>query len=349
MSIHVREKANKSGSKSLYLDIYNKGKRKYEFLGMQLQDSNSVASREYNKNLKSLAESIRAKRELELKNNEFGFGKENLPNPNFFAYYNKVRARKRQSLGVWQSCINHFRRFLDSKEIETLDVNQVSASLLEEFQAYLLSKVSNNTCKNLIGCMNTVFKQSQLDGLLLTNPTAWIKKISSKANKRHYLTLEELKLLFVTDCEDNEVKRSFLFSCLSGLRLGDIRKLRKSNIKENCIEITQEKTGQPITVPLHPDAVTLLGAMENEKIFNLPKNNRLSQIIKKWVKSAGIDKIISYHCSRHSFASLALSNNISIYTISKLMGHSKVETTQIYSNLLDSSRKEAIDSLPSIF
>ncbi len=347
MSITVREKPNKSGSTSLYLDIYHEGKRKYEFLGIQLQKANTVEVREHNKNLKQLAESVRAKRELEMKNNQFGFTANKAENPNFFTYFDKVRSRKKQALGVWQSCRNHFRRFLDSKEIADLKVNEVTASLLEDFQAYLLDKVSNNSAKNVFGCIGQVVKQSQQDGLVLVNPFGWVKKISGKANKRSFLTIEEIKLLSITDCENDEVKRSFLFSCLCGLRLGDCRRLAQDNVKNGVLEIVSEKTQSLLQIPLHQDAIKLLGT--NYKVFNLPKNVTLGKVIRNWVKLAGIDKHVTYHVSRHTFASFALANNVSIFTVSKLMGHSKIQTTQIYSNLLDSSRKEAIDSLPSIF
>jgi len=342
MSITLREKQTKSGI-SLYLDIYHEKKRSYEFLDIHL-----TGDRKHDKELRALASSIRAKRELEIKNGEHGFNGKNNLDANFLAYFEKVRARKSQGLGVWRTTLYHLKIFIGK---DVLKFRDITPSWLEEFKTYLLADLSPNTARNFYACVSHVLTQAVKDDVIQHNPADKVDAITSRDTKRDFLTFEEMQRLSITTCDNGEVKRAFLFSCYCGLRLGDVRELQWSNIKDdNSIELTQGKTQEPLYIPLHHEAISLLGQRgePNAFVFNIPSNTALGVAIKVWTARANINKDITFHCARHTFATLALTHNVPIYTVSKLLGHSRIETTQIYSNMLASTKKTAIDSLPSL-
>ncbi|MBK9249834.1 MAG: site-specific integrase [Ignavibacteria bacterium] len=343
MSIKVREKSNKSGSISLYLDVYHKGKRHYEFLDLKL-----IGDRKQDKEILLLANSIRAKRELELKNGEFGFKTQNNGEANFLLYFEKVRERKSQSLGTWRTTLYHLKNFIRGDGLKFQDI---TPSWLEEFKAYLVADLSPNTARNFLACVSHVLKQAVKDDIITTNPADKVDSIKAKDAKRDFLTFEEMQRFSQADCLDPEVKRAFLFSCYCGLRLGDIRSLLWRNIKDdNSIELVQGKTKEALYIPLHQEAITLLGARgkPDDLVFTMPSDSQLSLVMKVWTANARINKTITFHCARHTFATLALTSNVPIYTVSKLLGHSRLETTQVYANMLASTKKSAVDSLPSL-
>jgi len=151
-----------------------------------------------------------------------------------------------------------------------------------------------------------------------------------------------------TECRNAEIKRAFLFSCYTGLRLSDVIRLRWENITEDRITLIQKKTKSLSTNKLLPKAKELLGTRSNhaDKVFNLPERTWLSEILKKWIADAGITKDITFHSARHSFAMLGLvEGNIDIYTLKGLLGHSSISATQVYAKMIDKVKDAGIDKL----
>lgn len=113
------------------------------------------------------------------------------------------------------------------------------------------------------------------------------------------------------------------------------------------------KTKDPIYLPLSQQAMKWLpergDAKDEDKVFDLPSESRICIILDKWAKAAGITKHVTYHVSRHSFATMMLTLDVDIYTTSKLLGHKNIATTQIYAKIIDQKKDEAVNRVNDIF
>jgi integrase/recombinase XerD len=145
-----------------------------------------------------------------------------------------------------------------------------------------------------------------------------------------------------------------LFSCLTGLRWSDIFKLDWSEISQlngvHRITFNQKKTGGLQYLDITEQAFNLLGTQEKQgRVFQgLRYSTNANVELVRWCMAAGIDKHVTFHAARHTFAVSLLSNGVDIYVVSKLMGHSQVKTTQIYADIIDEVRKVAVHRIPSI-
>lgn len=145
--------------------------------------------------------------------------------------------------------------------------------------------------------------------------------------------------------------------CFAGLRLGDVRALTWNKVflasdgKTKFVRTIMEKTNKLVNVPLSKEALNCLNEKEdpNEPIFTLPGTPTVCHDIRKWMQNADIKKHISFHCSRHTFATMMLTLGVDIYTTSKLLGHSNVSTTQIYSKIVDEKKVEAVNKVDNLF
>ena len=198
------------------------------------------------------------------------------------------------------------------------------------------------------------------ENIISQNPILKIKKadketIRAEKNTRAYLTIDEVKQLMAANYEKSDIRRAFLFSCFTGLRISDMIKLRWSDIKqvgENMyIEIVMKKTQAPIVIKLNQQAINLLPNHKNDgEVFKFPIHlSTISAHIKKWAKQAGIKKDVCYHMSRHTFATMELTLGGNLYVVSKLLGHKDVGTTQIYADIVNKQREETIDLLDKAF
>jgi integrase len=170
--------------------------------------------------------------------------------------------------------------------------------------------------------------------------------------QRNFLTLDELNKLVKTNCYDPMLKRAFLFSCLTGLRKSDITSLIWSELelidKRYAIRFRQQKTKGIETLWISDQAFSLLGepGKPEEKVFpGLKINSYYSKYLFLWLHEAGITKKISFHCARHTFATLQISQSTDLYTVSKMLGHKNIKTTAIYAKVIDKLKQDAADRI----
>ncbi len=136
------------------------------------------------------------------------------------------------------------------------------------------------------------------------------------------------------------------------MRLSDIKALTWDKIQGDKIHFRQEKTGGVEYVPLSTTAKDILLEMGDpkcekvDKVFNLKSIQHRGDYLRAWAKSAGINKQLSYHSSRHTFATLLLTKGVDLYTVSKLLGHEDIKTTLIYAKIIDKVKDNAVDMLP---
>jgi integrase len=166
------------------------------------------------------------------------------------------------------------------------------------------------------------------------------------------LTVEELNTLAATPCDRDILKRAALFSALTGLRHCDIQKLRWKEISMDGSQVrlhfTQQKTKGVEYTPISEQALILCGEPGKPEHFvfeDLPDPSWISRPLKQWIEAAGIKKNITFHCFRHTFATLQLSGGTDIYTVSKMLGHTNVKTTQIYAKVVDEKKNKAAQAI----
>ncbi len=216
-------------------------------------------------------------------------------------------------------------------------------------------KLSSGTIKRYFKCVTTVLNRASGKGLIVANPVAALdarERPQERTPERTHLSLDEVAKLIDTPCSYHVVKRMFLFSCFTGLRLSDVLNLKWSNIDHDMMCTTMQKTKTAVYVPLSQNAKRWmfdLDELPGEYIFDgCPDKNTIGRCIDKWVKTAGITKHVTFHIARHTFATLALEYGADLYTVSKLLGHQKITTTQIYAKVVDKKKVEAVNLIPDL-
>jgi len=371
--IKLRKRPNTTGTVSLYLDIYIDGKRTYEWLKLYLVPEKTRRDKEKNIETMRLAEAIRAKRIVDLKNGKFGFEGDFATRTRFFDYYRAMCEKRlgnesRGNWGNWYSCLHHLKKYEPREDITFADI---TSEWVQGFKDYLeydaiawqhdertrlkekgLSRNSKVSYFNkLRACINQAFEEH----IIPTNPLRGIEGFKAEEGTRMYLTIDEVKRLAETECDYPEIKRAFLFSCLTGLRRSDILKLTWSEVYQQGeytrIIFKQKKTGGLEYLDISQQAAELMGerGKPEQKVFGaIHSPSCTNNTIKLWVARAGINKDITFHCGRHTFATMMLDLGTDIYTTSKLLGHRNISTTQIYAKVLDKNKQAAVARIPNI-
>lgn len=183
------------------------------------------------------------------------------------------------------------------------------------------------------------------------------KAISEQGEGRTFLTADELRRMADTPCLNDEVKRAFLFACFCGLRVSDITTLQVGDILPDghggsMVHKRQVKTRAIVDVPLSEAAMRYLpdttGRKADELLFTLPNVFTINYDVKAWAKAAGIEKRVTFHVARHTFATLMLTVGGDLFTTSKLLGHQDIRTTQIYAEIVDQKKREQTALLNNI-
>jgi integrase len=371
--IKLRQRPNTSGTTSLYLDIYLDGKRKYEWLKLYLVPEHTRKDKEKNAETLRLAEAIRAKRIVELKNGKFGFESEFALQTRFFDYYRsmcekRLGSESRGNWGNWFSCLHHLKKY---EPREDITFAEITPEWVQGFKNYLentavawqhdvrertkdkpLARNSKVSYFNkLRACLNQAFEER----IIAVNPMRGIDNFKAEEGTRMYLTIDEVKKLAQTECDYPKIKNAFLFSCLTGLRRSDIVKLTWGEVYQQGeytrIIFKQKKTGGLEYLDLTEQAVALMGERKSPEVHVFPdvlSPSCTNHALQVWVTRAGINKDITFHCGRHTFATMMLDLGTDIYTTSKLLGHKNISTTQIYAKVLDKNKQAAVARIPNI-
>lgn len=222
-----------------------------------------------------------------------------------------------------------------------------------------LSKGTQLTYYNLF---RSILNSAVREGLLEDNPANKLsrrQKPHACESSRTYLTVEEVKALSRTEVEEKAIPscQAFLFCCFCGLRYSDVSRLRWKQLQmaqegSLQLELVQKKTGNRLYLPLSENAIRCMPLQGSEGddalIFKLPAYWDINKYIIHWAETAGIKKHVTFHVSRHTFATMALNSGVDIFTVSKLLGHASVSTTQIYAKIMDKTKREAVDMIPKI-
>ncbi|NQU84485.1 MAG: phage integrase SAM-like domain-containing protein [Mariniphaga sp.] len=260
MKVHLRKRKMRNSTKSnprytLYLDIY-KGKRnrQREFLNIYLEPSDTIPVR---KEKLELAQNIRAKRMLELTNEEHGFPSRQKLKQNFVEYF-KLQMDKKEGNTIvpWKNTYIYLKKYTKGN----IPFTNVNKKWLEGFTDYLLQFVGISSTYTYMGKIRCALNEAVRDGIILNSPGKLLRPLKVPEKSKEHLTIEEIQKIANTPFYNDEVKKAFLFSCFTGLRLCDIKKLKWTDIKETsyngsgikyAISIQQSKTKVVSNIPLN--------------------------------------------------------------------------------------------------
>jgi site-specific recombinase XerD len=231
-------------------------------------------------------------------------------------------------------------------------VHQISRGLIMEYDAYMKYELGNseNTRSKSLSFLRTFIRKLQKEGKIEYNPFDDIT-ISFKPGIRPFLTLEEVDMIRRYEpASEREaaVKDAYLFATYTGLRFSDVAKLEAKSIHENHIQIKMKKTARPVYIPIIPNGRKILARrMKKGRIFgDLPCNQTTNKNLKVIAENVGITKDLTFHTSRHTFATVALNNGISIKIVQAILGHNRLKTTEIYAKLATKTISKELDKLP---
>lgn len=337
MSVRLEERKGKTGVSTFRLVIHHGGKRWRENIdGVRLLKPITLADKQENKVIMANLKALVIKKEYELLNPDYkpAVKDEKSRAVDWFESYVNGYAKKdkRNINGV----VGRFKDFLVEKKKGNILLNDISPILIEDFIEYLQSKSIGEGAVSYYKRFKKMMFYAYRSKAISTNVVDFVtKKPKGKARKKDILTLPELQLLSHTPTKNDDIKRAFLFTCVTGLRHCDIRLLDwgKIDINSRTMKVLQEKTkhhSEEVVLPLNETALRLLGEKSTGLVFDLPSHNACNKTIKAWVKRSGIEKTITWHNGRHSFGTNLIFNDVDVYTASKLLGHASLKHTERY-------------------
>lgn len=267
-----------------------------------------------------------------------------------------------------QIALNRFIDFLKetpeyNKYSKTIKPEQISKDMVIDFTEYLQSRSKGEGAHSIYKRFKKVIKYAIEHDVMIKNPCTGISiTIDEQQLKKDVLSIEEIQTLISTEYEEQnpEIRRAFIFCLYCGLRYCDVKDLTFRNVDfaNKLLKFEQNKTkghsaNSGVIIPLNEGLIKLIGSPKNpdnrdEVIFTLPSYSSCLSGVKHWMKQAGINKHISWHCARHSFAVNTLNNVANIKTVASLLGHSGLKNTEKYTRAVDSLKQDAINSLPEL-
>ena len=375
--IRLRERKLANSNLGLYLDIYVKGTRKYESLGLYLIPEKTPLDKQMNIHTRQVAKKIKADRIIALQ--ERGIKQYEKIKQSNMSLLDWLRKYEQENFGFRPSTLKgrvdmrkKVEEYLEQQKTPYISMSEVDADFCRGFLRFLAT-AKNSVCtinERTIspGCahhhqavFNGALNKAVREGLLTANPMKSLdrkEKFQPSPEDREFLTIEELRSLMDLPCSNEQVKKAFVFSCFTGLRLSDARTLTWRKVyktpdgKTLYIHVFMQKTQKPNNIPLSQEALNCIQVKDNldEPIFTLPASDAtINYHVKKLVKAAGIEKKVSFHCSRHTFATMMLTLGVDIYTTSKLLGHANVTTTAIYAKIVDKKKVDAMNLVNDLF
>lgn len=358
MRVSLRKRTLSKGRSSLYLEIYHNGKVSYEFLKLYVVKPTTAEKRKQNNHTMKLAKTLQAKRQVELQDGTFGVRTTNNIEDDFIKYIEQLTNQRRENginFNQWECTLKQVKKFQKTK----LRFSDVDEHWLNNFKSFLVKNVHQNTAHTYFNKIKACLHQASREKLIYHNPALNVTSPKILDSKREFLTIEEVRKLSQTPCRCEVLKKAFLFSCLTGLRWSDVNKLVWRQISHTeqqgySLFVRQQKTQQQITLPLTQQSIDLIGWNEDiedieQRVFKgLRYSSEMNIRLCQWVLKAGITKHITFHCARHTHATLLLANGTDIYTVSKLLGHREVRITQVYAKVMDESKRKAVNQLPEI-
>lgn len=290
-------------------------------------------------------------------------------NDTLLTFFNQYLENAKKMVGIskskatvqkYQRCYNRLAEFMKSEyHISDIALLDTKYGFIVDFDAYLrrVCNCSPNTAAKFIQTLRMIIIYAKNNGVIFADPFVNYK-IKLKPVDRGYLTIEELNKIAQKEISIKrmaQVRDVFLFSCFTGLAYIDMYELREEDIKDapdgrKWIMTRRHKTGTPVNVPLLDFPLSLIekykGKLKDGKVLPVLSNQRLNSYLKELADICGIDKRVTFHLARHTFATtITLANGVPIETVSKLLGHTQLKTTQIYARITNEKIKKDMEIL----
>ena len=380
MKITIRTRELKDGNKTIYLDFYDEGKRWYEYLNLHLVPGNDAISKQQNDDAMAKAVEIKAKRMLGIEDEPEPASNE-LPKRVFADWLDDYLTKKSRSpnysrsyIQNIQTIINIIKAYLKHKRRPRLLMKKIDKAFVKGFFDYAQNTYKNTkspdnpkplsprTLQLVQATLTHILNDAVKDEVVAGNPIYSLgkkEKLPKTKAERDFLTREEVKQMATAPSVNELVRRAFMFSCFTGLRFSDVSSLTWGNIKQTSLGLVislraMQKTGRSLNVPLNNSALEWMPERNkqplNQKVFaGLVTVGQCDRVLKQMAKAVGITKNVSFHTARHTFATNALAAGGDLYTVSKLLGHQSIESTQIYADVVMETKIEAVNLLNGLF
>lgn len=381
MKIEIRTRELKNGNRTIYLDYYDKGRRWYEYPKLYLVPDTAPYARELNRNAMDRAVAIRAKRLLGGTAEEKGKQSEEKTDKILVsAWIDEYAKTLHANAGLSPAYLKHFdtlirmvNGYLAHIKSPRLTMDCIGRDFYRGFLRYMTDvhkcRTPDGKTRRLVQStlhlfqlkMNTMLNQAARDGVIKCNPYHLLsreERIKKPSGRRDFMTREELYRLMEVKTQSRTTKTAFVFCCFTGLRYSDVKQLKWRNIEKTqsgtVVRIeAMEKTEKPVIVPLGANAMAWLpecgDKTPDDFVFDMGSCGGCNAALKTMARRAGINKRVSFHTSRHTFATLTLAATKDIATVSGLLGHTSVATTQIYAEVLMEDKIAAVNKLHDIF
>lgn len=271
------------------------------------------------------------------------------------------------TLERYETSLKHTKNFLSWKyNISDINIEKIDHSFITEYEFYLRSerKCANNTAVKYIKNFHKIINQCLANGWLNKDPFVNYKA-KVKEVVREFLTEKEIEDLinkeFVSDRLEL-VRDIFVFSCFTGLAYIDVKQLTQNNISlgidgDKWIFKTRQKTDTASKIPLLPTALEIINkyadhpvCLNENRLLPILSNQKMNAYLKEIADVCGIKKELTFHIARHTFATtVTLSNGVPLETVSKMLGHTNLKTTQHYAKILDKKISEDMMLLKTKF
>lgn len=377
----LKKKLLSDGNYSLYLDYYlgrvkdpytgeSKVQRKREFLKLTIySDPRTPIERQQNKETLQLAQKIRFEREQKLLESTEGYRLKRERDINFIDYFQSyIDSYTKKDLRMVQIALQRFKDFLkDTPEYNrfmlSIKPEQLNKDMIIAYTEYLQSRSVGEGAKSIYQRFKKVINCAIEHEIMTKNPCTGVSiKVDDQILRKEVLSLEEEQALINTHYENENpnIRRAFIMCLYCGLRFCDVKDLTFKNVdySNKLLKFEQNKTrghskSSGVIIPLNNGLLSLIGepptdGTGDELVFPLPSYEMCLKALKRWVKRAGIQKHISWHCARHSFAVNILNNGANIKTVASLLGHSGLKHTEKYTRAVDELKQQAINSLPEL-
>lgn len=346
--------------------VHIKHNRRKENLQLYLiAKPRTPAERQQNKETLELAAKIRAEREQQFKESMLGYRLKKDRNINILDYYQAyIDSYTKKDLRMIKIALNRFKDFLKEQyPVYEFGIKPdlMTKEMMERFVEYLQSRSVGEGAKSIYQRFKKVVRYAIDHEVMLKDPCKGVVcKVDEQILRKDVLSMDEILSLIQChyDNENPNVRRAFILCLYCGLRFCDVKDLTYKNVDytNRLLKFEQNKTKghsahSGVIIPLNDGLLSLIGEAPedlNSFIFNLPSYESCSKSVKRWVKRAGINKHISWHCARHSFAVNILNNGANIKTVASLLGHSGLKHTEKYTRAVDKLKSEAINSLPEL-
>lgn len=354
-----------NGKIGLYSDTYPTpaGLPRRKSLGIFIsQKPQTPIDRKYNREQIEIAEAVCRRKANELSKPEIyssaelgALKRQDKGNYSFFDFADRQVAKITGSgQRVYATAITYFRKFT-RVDIKCPDITLL---MVDEFKDYIPDAkklrsdaiISHNSASTYFAAFCSILRDCYKGEYLQTDIGRMVDGIPPKQGDKEALTVQEIQALASTHCEAIGLKEMALFSCLTGLRFSDCSKLAWSEVKGNDstgyrLEFDQQKTNGGMVHPISNEAYNLLGGGQGKNPFGNIDYHNMQRSFKRWVDAAGIDKHITFHTFRHSYACMLIENDVDVFTVSKMLGHKSVRSTHVYAKVADQKKVLAANAI----